>query len=238
MKSMTDTFEYRLKREVEKIEDLQLTIESLANLDETIDALFDFLRQTGSESLLEELCPYFGVVWPSARALSEYLVSQGDHLKGCRLLEVGCGLAIPSLAAAKQGAMVTATDFHPEVFRFLQRNQEINGVNVLNYLHLDWQRTALSEVFSEKFDWVIGSDILYERQQPPLVAQVMSECLAQGGKAVLADPGRPYLQAFADEMTRRGFRYQTLVRTVVDRPVSKEIFLLVFERDSQRFSSL
>lgn len=230
MKSLTDAFEYRLKREIEKIEGLELTIESLANLDETIDALFEFLRQTGRESLLEELCPYFGVIWPSARALSEYLVAQDDTLKGSRLLEVGCGLAIPSLAAAMRGAKVTATDFHPEVSKFLERNQMLNSVNTLQYLHLDWQRTALTEVISEKFDWVVGSDILYERQQPTLVAQVMSECLAEGGKAVLADPGRPYLQTFVDEMTRRGFQYQTQVRTVNDRPVNKDIFLLVFER--------
>jgi len=230
---MNAPLEYRLKREIEKIEKIELTIESLANLDETIDVLFEFLRGQGRESLLEELCPYFGVIWPSARALTEYLVSQSDALKNTRLLELGCGLAIPSLASVLLGAQVTATDFHPEVPRFLERNCTHNQVNSLNYLHLDWQRTELAELLPEKFQWIVGSDILYERQQPALVAKVMSECLAPGGRAVLADPGRPYLQSFADEMARRGLRYETLVRTVADRPVAKDIFLLIFKKDSK-----
>ena len=36
-------------------------------------AVFRVLEETGRPELLEELCPYFGVIWPSARALSETL---------------------------------------------------------------------------------------------------------------------------------------------------------------------
>lgn len=223
----------KLKRETVNVEGVELTIESLANLDETIDALFEELKQTGQESLLDALCPYFGVVWPSARALAQYLVSQGDRLKETSLLELGCGLAVPSLAAIRGGARVTATDFHPEVPRFLERNRALNSVENLTYLHFDWQRSSLAPVLSTKFNWVVGSDILYEKHQPALVAQLMKEWLALGGKAVLADPGRPYLQSFVDEMLHRGFCYQTLTQLVPDHPVNKEIFLLIFTHERE-----
>jgi predicted nicotinamide N-methyase len=164
--------------------------------------------------------------------LTQELIRQGSSLKDSRILELGCGLALPSLAASRLGAKVTATDFHPEVPRFLERNQAHNAVQELHYLHMDWQHQSLAAALSpeQKFDWVVGSDILYERQQPELVARVIDEWLAPQGKAAIADPARPYLQSFADEMIRRKFRYETHIRRVRDVPVDKDIFLLVFER--------
>jgi predicted nicotinamide N-methyase len=229
-------FNYQLKREVESFGSLNLTIERLKNLDETIDSLFDYLQKSGNEALLEQLCPYFGVIWPSARALTQELITHAATLKGACLLELGCGLALPSLASSILGATVTATDFHPEVPRFLERNQVLNSVQSLTYVHLDWQRQSMSGSLTtalpgaEKFEWVVGSDILYERQQPELVARVIDEWLAPKGKAVIADPCRPYLQSFVDEMTRRQFKYETHIRRVRDVPVDKDIFLLVFHR--------
>lgn len=226
-------FEYKLKRQFERIGALELQIECLENLDQTIDALFEFLQKSGREALLEELCPYFGVVWPSARALTEYLVTHAATIRGARVLELGCGLAIPSLALEKFGAEVTATDFHPEVPKFLDKNKTLNSSVGIQYLHLDWQRTSLASALSGRFDWVVGSDILYERGQPEPVARVIDEWLTPGGRAVLADPGRPYLQSFVDEMARRDFCHHTQIREVKDQTVNAEIFLLVFEREKK-----
>jgi predicted nicotinamide N-methyase len=149
-------------------------------------------------------------------------------LQGSRVLEVGCGLALPSLVAAKLGAKVTATDFHPEVPLFLRRNLALNEVPEFEFLKMDWQNE-----FNHRlglFDWVIGSDILYEKQHPALVARVVSRYLQPEGKIVVADPSRPYLQPFVDEMKRLGFTYETLIRTVPDEPVPKDVFLLTFQR--------
>ncbi|MCM2277032.1 MAG: protein N-lysine methyltransferase family protein [Oligoflexia bacterium] len=223
-------FEYTLTTRIEKLGAHELKLECLENLDRTIDRLFEFLQKEGRESLLETLCPYFGVVWPSARALTEQLAELGaGAFEGKRVLELGCGLAIPSLLLSKLGAQVTATDFHPEVPRFLERNIALNGIPAgeLRYLHLDWQGGALPQ---ERFDWVIGSDILYEKQQPAILARAIRDHLAPGGRAIVADPARPYLQAFVDEMQRRGFRQHTAIRSARDVPVDKEIFLVSFER--------
>lgn len=227
----TVPFEFSLKQQQESFETTQgsvvLTIECLENLDRTIDSLFEWLQKESKENLLEELCPYFGVIWPSARALASLLASQSGDLRGQKILEIGCGLAIPSLLASKLGAEVIATDFHPEVPRFLERNCHLNQISKLQYIALDWRVSALDE--AEKFDWVIGSDILYERQQPALVAEVMAKYLKKGGMGVLADPGRPYLQVFADEMEKKGLHYDTQIMTVWDLPQNKDIFLLIYK---------
>lgn len=216
------TFRYELKRQIERVGDMEIEIECLKDLNQTIDDLFVELERTGNASLLEELCPYFGTVWPSARALAQTIFEKRDQFAGKRILEVGCGLAIPSIVASKLGAEVVATDFHPEVPRFLEANLKINQASLVRYERIDW-----SKGFPElgRFDWVIGSDVLYERQHALLLAQVVHHYIGGGG-GLIADPARPYLQTFVDEMTHLGVRHQTSVRTAEDRPVPKDIFIV------------
>ncbi|MBC7693635.1 MAG: methyltransferase domain-containing protein [Methylotenera sp.] len=229
------SFLYELKILYEQVglgrQAINLKIECIKDLNRTIDLLFEHLQESGNAALLEELCPYFGVIWPSARALALYLTELGtENLKGKSLLEVGCGLAIPSLAAGKLGARVTATDFHPEVPRFLEKNIELNQISHLHFVQLDWRKETLPPA---KYDWVIGSDILYERQHPAWVAPVIARYLSDDGTAVITDPGRPYLQTFADEMKRFGFHNETLVRTVPCETAAdgkKDIFVLILKR--------
>jgi predicted nicotinamide N-methyase len=220
---------YELKQTEVQVGDQRLTIESIRDLNQTIDDLFIELEKQGNPSLLEELCPYFGVIWASARALCEALYELRGTLKGARVLEVGCGLALPSLFCAKNGALVTATDFHPEVPRFLARNIALNQIDHLTFVNHDWKSEATS---LGSFDWVIGSDILYERQHPRPVARALASHCAPGGRVLLADPARPYLQSFSDEMKALGFQEESRVLTVPDTPVPKEIFLLSFTSPS------
>lgn len=210
-----------------------LEIECLENLNETIDRVFEFLERSGRGELLEVLCPYFGVVWPSARALCERIVGLGrERLAGRRVLEIGCGLALPSLLCARLGAHVVATDFHPEVPRFLKRNRELNAIpeDALDYRAVDWEEEGTLAAIPREFDFVIGSDILYEAKHAELVARVIPRALAPNGLAILADPARPYLQSFSDAIGSSGFSIRTSVATVPDHPVAKEIFVLDLER--------
>lgn len=218
---------YRLKRSVETIGDLSITVECLENLDQTIDDLFVELEREGNPALLEELCPYFGTVWPSARALAEAITERKSLFAGKRILELGCGLAIPSLVAARLGAQVTATDFHPEVPGFMETNLKLNEIDSIRYLPVDWSK-GFPDL--ERFDWVIGSDILYEKQHALFLPQVLERSMKPDGHAWIADPARPYLQAFVDEMTRAGFKHRTQVRLASEASKPKEVFLVEFAK--------
>ena len=229
---------YRLKLLTEKIRNFDLKVECIENLDETIDALFEELKQTGDESTLDRLCPYFGVIWPSALGLSHFMAEQIEHnqiSRDARILEVGCGLALPSLLLAKAGFKVTAIDFHPEVKVFLARNQKLNEFSHLKfdlkYIEHDWQNEELTTQ-KPLYDWVIGSDILYEKQHPAPVAKMLAEQVRLDGTIVLADPGRPYLQTFVDELKKYGFDVETQILKLPDRPDpgAREIFILIGRR--------
>jgi len=222
----------KVTREEFKREDggkLALEIEELEDLEATIDELFEELERTGNPNLLEDLCPYFGCVWPAARGLTEYLLKDSPERSGpVQILEVGCGLAIPSIALARtvRHSKVLATDFHPEVPVFLERNLARNTVptGIFEYRTLDWKKSA-SDL--GKFGLVIGSDILYEKNHPSEVADALVALVKSGGRIVVADPGRPYLQTFVDEMRARGYGAEPVLQPVAG---GKDVLVFDFRR--------
>ncbi len=224
---------YKLKTETVAIGSQTLRITALEDLDSTVDQLFDRINAGEDPRLLEDLCPYFGVVWPAALALCESMVAMGSTLKGARVLEVGCGLALPSLLAAKLGAVVTATDFHPDVPEFLKLNLAANKVTV-DYRKMDWKDLNATEglrpIKALGYDWVVGSDILYERDHPGTVAEALTILAGKSGRIIIADPLRPYLQAFVDEMKSRRWRADELTLQVRGKNGTQDILVLAFNR--------
>ena len=220
--------QYKLKKEFEQIGPVRLEIECLDDLNQTIDQVFQYLEKNGNPEALEELCPYFGVIWPAARGLSEFLSElPASELQGKRILELGCGLALPSMIAEKRGATVLATDFHPQVPVFLEKNIGNNLLRNLSYQRINWEKESPD---LGQFDWVIGSDVLYERRYAESLAHAIQSQLKPGGKVILADPGRPYLQAFVDAMKQHGFGCETRIFRVPHPPQMQEVFVLNFKK--------
>jgi predicted nicotinamide N-methyase len=76
----------------------------------------------------EEFLPYWAELWPSGLALAR-IVRRRD-LEGLHVLELGCGLGLPSIVAALGGAEVLATDWSPEALEVAAANAERNGADV------------------------------------------------------------------------------------------------------------
>ena len=221
---------YATKVVRERFGSLVVELETLADLDQAVEALLARTSQR-PEELERDLCPYFGVVWPAARALAGELARRGDALRRRSVLEIGCGLALPALVAAKLGARVTATDLHPDVPRFLAHNLALNGLTpeAIEYREHDWRAATLER----RFELVVASDVLYEAGHPAPVARALAEHVAVGGEVLLADPARAYLQAALDELARLGFAAVDEVVRVADPNLdragegrTREVFLI------------
>ena len=149
------------------------------------------------------------MLWPAGRVLAQYL-SERPLPRERRILEIGCGLALPSLFLAKKGFVVDATDMHPDVPLFLKRNQELNGLSGAGprFVSLDW-RTSDIEREEDKWDLILASDVLYDKSQPQTLLDFFGRALSSGGRVLLADPGRTYFPGFLDDASARGFRVKT-----------------------------
>ena len=137
----------------------------------------------------EEFLPYWAELWPSAVALARTVA--GRDLRRRRVVELGCGLALPSIAAALGGAEVLATDWSPAALEYAERNAGTNGV-AFETLRVAWAEPG-ELVERAPFELVLAADVLYERRN---VQQLLQLLPLLGDELLLADPGRPALPAF------------------------------------------
>ncbi len=171
-------------------------------------------RPRDSEALLDqeafdsrdEYLPYWAELWPSAIALGRAVARRARG--GRRVLELGCGLGLPGLAAATGGARVTLTDWAPEAVAAARDNAERNGVEVEAFV-CDW-RAPEALVARARWDLVLLADVLYEARN---VAPLLALLPRLGREVLLADPDRataaPFLAATAEHWqvtTRRDAR--------------------------------
>jgi predicted nicotinamide N-methyase len=143
----------------------------------------------------DEFMPYWAELWPTAPALAREV--ERHELADARVLELGCGLALPSLVAAARGARVVAVDWAADAIELLERNAARNGL-ALEAEAADWRDTEPLTARAP-FDLVLASDVLYEeRNVEPLLELVPR--LTQ--RVLLAEPGRPHAAAFFEAAAR------------------------------------
>jgi predicted nicotinamide N-methyase len=153
------------------------------------------------------IAPYWSVLWRSGVALAREL--DGAALHGLRVIELGCGLAVPSLTAARAGAAVLATDTCAEALALVARNARANELPI-ETARVDW--TEPGELLEQApFDLALAADVLYERASVAALLELLPRLAPE---AWLADPGRPAAGAFAEQADRR-WRVETRVRDVV-----------------------
>lgn len=125
--------------------------------------------------------PYWAWLWSGARLLAAELARGGD-LRGRRVLEIGCGLGLPGLAAAARGADVTFVDAEPAALAFVSTSVAANGLTcatlVADFFGLD---------LVPRFDLVLAAEVAYDRARFADLAAVVVRHLAPGGTALLAD---------------------------------------------------
>jgi predicted nicotinamide N-methyase len=107
-------------------------------------------------------------------------------MDGLHVVELGCGLGLPSLVAAARGAGVTALDWAVPAIDLLRENAARNGL-ALDARHGDWR------AFTGSFELVLGSDLLYEERNADALLALLP---ALAPEVLLAEPGRPYSAEF------------------------------------------
>jgi methyltransferase-like protein 23 len=129
--------------------------------------------------------PYGAALWPAAIALAHEVASRADSLAGARVLELGAGTGLPGIVAASFGARVLQTDRHAVALGLGRRNAELNAAAIEHRL-ADWSHWD----DTERYDIILGSDILYAARLHPFLRRIFDTNLARHGRVLLADPFR------------------------------------------------
>jgi predicted nicotinamide N-methyase len=143
--------------------------------------------------------PYWAELWPSGIELA-HAVSKQDWT-GTRTVELGCGLGLPSVAAALAGAQVLATDRSADALAFAAVNAEQNGARI-ETATCSWDEPD-GLVARGPFQLVLASDVLYGQRNVNEMHALLPRLVAEGGQVWIADPDRPLTAEFlADARTR------------------------------------
>jgi predicted nicotinamide N-methyase len=111
------------------------------------------------------------------------------EVAGLEVVELGCGLGLPSLVAAARGARITATDWADAAVDLLRTNAARNRLEVA-VERRDWR-----EPWEARFDLALAADVLYERRNVEPLIDRLGELAP---RSLLALAGRPYEAAFLD----------------------------------------
>jgi predicted nicotinamide N-methyase len=194
-----------------------MVIRSLLDKQQFYDPLEAALRMGISSATW----PLFGLLWPSGTRLAERLARRPLRT-GEKILELGCGLALSSLVGHRRGADMTASDCHPLAGAFLAENVRLNGLLPLKYRLGQWGHRPLDSDFdhaapvsalsqasdvavSGRFDLIIGSDILYERDEAGALAHYIAQHAAPNAEIWVVDPNRGNRAHFHRNMEALGF---------------------------------
>ncbi len=173
---------------------------------------FTVVRPRSAEDLIseeeyaeDERLPYWAELWPSARVLAEEIVRRRP--RGLRVLELGCGLGLPSIAALAMGARPLATDWYEVALRFAECNARRSTGRELETMLVDWQRPPAELLALAPFDLVIGADVLYEARNGAALAALVPLLVPPGGELLVTDPRRPDAIHLLEPLTAAGWAH-------------------------------
>lgn len=186
-------------------------------LDQVVEAEDRRERATGDRRDGNSLhLPYWAELWDSAIGMGQYLAGvqrsgfridqnpegkkQPVALEAISVLDLGCGMGLCGTVAAALGHVVLFADLEAPALLFARLNSLPYAPRV-RVRRLNWQ----SDILDERFDLILGADVLYEKAQWEFLDRFWRAHLAPGGTVLLGEPGRQSGDLFQEWIGPRGW---------------------------------
>jgi predicted nicotinamide N-methyase len=144
------------------------------------DVVFQLL-----EVLAQPRPNHWARVWPTAVAMSRWLLSEPREGLPSSAVELGCGMGLVSLTLAHLGVTIEGTDRQPLALVFAEENAARNGLLGFTTRALEWSGEAGAAT-----QLLVASDVVYEAAAPATLFALVHSAglLAPGGRLVLGVP--------------------------------------------------
>lgn len=162
--------------------------------------------------------PYWAHLWSGAAVLAAQVPAGAG-----RVIEVGCGLGLPGLAAARRGAEVMCVDRAHTPLRFVAASAAANALSRVAPVCADFLRPP----FATGFDLVLAAEVLYDRAAFGAIARSLRALVAPGGRVLLADGLRIDTSAFYDALGPAGFAWRVEEHATIEEGFSHRVKLAV-----------
>lgn len=172
--------------------DLGVDLLTVARLEDYVD----------TEALLRDADapepPYWAHLWTGSRALAR-LVATEIECAGRRVVEIGCGLGLAGIVAARRGAAALLLDSAWEGVCFAAANARLNDCRAA-VIQSDLRAPGLRGTF----DCCLAADVTYDPELQRALAEFLAGHLAPRGRAWCAESVRTVDQGFRRACERHG----------------------------------
>lgn len=144
--------------------------------------------------------PYWVQVWPASLAMARWM-DRHPGLGRWRVLDLGCGLGLPGITAARRGASVLFADRNPDALRFARWNaiQAKGTAEGLGAQELDWGRQQVEG----QFDVLCLADVTYRPVHHAGILRHVQHCVGADGIVLHAEPWRAESTSFVRQLQDR-----------------------------------
>lgn len=164
--------------------------------------------------------PLWAKIWEASSVLASYLANLlPDPSK--TMLEIGCGLGMVGIAAAKAGHRITMTEINPDALNFAKANALANECPGISIQPLDWNAPHLDN----RFDYIVGSETVYKTEDIDGLEALFDRYLNPGGTIILAEGIR---KTGVDFWERMQHRYHVQARRQTLRSEEGEQHMVLF----------
>jgi len=211
--------------------DLSITFTRIADPDRVLDAVAaeeDRLERVSGKRVPSDHLhlPYWAELWDSATGLAQWLVREIDPLHPpAAVLDLGCGMGLSGTVAAALGSRVLFADLEADALLFARMNS-LESADRVRARRLDWRTDTLDE----RFDLILGADILYERKQWDYIEPFARQHLKDNGRLLLGEPGRQTGDLFIPWIQQRRWKLVQHQENVPTRQYPIRLFELTAER--------
>ncbi|OHD12339.1 MAG: hypothetical protein A2086_08890 [Spirochaetes bacterium GWD1_27_9] len=187
---------------------------------ENLDKFFDNIYTKELEE--DGRIPYFVNIWQSGLKLIDYFINYfpQEKITGSNFLELGSGTGLSGIGLGLLGANITFSDFERDSILLCEENAKLNNIKNYKTLLADWRNFPRLD---ENFNYIIGSDLLYEERFVLPLANTVEYLLQKGTKFIFSDPTRTYFLPFLELMEKKGFVWNIL-KEYIDETTEIRIF--------------